>query len=122
MLCDCLLVALTSNVKLTLLGYGEDYKGNYQKLLGARTYAATLPPTDLVLFADAYDVLYVASPVKMRDRFLSLELPPHKVLFMAEKGCWPDWDMAFGRVFCREKYPPTSTPYRYLNSGSWMGY
>ena len=31
---------------------------------------------------------------------------------MAEKGCWPDWDMAFGRDFCKRRYPPSPTPYR----------
>jgi hypothetical protein len=28
---------------------------------------------------------------------------------------------AFGRHFCLECYPPSSTPYRFLNSGVWMG-
>lgn len=73
---------------------------------------------------------------------------------MAEKGCWPDWDMAFGRDFCLRHYPKvprflgpghpslarrpcpslatdpppcgssvqSPTPYRFLNSGVWMGY
>ena len=41
---------------------------------------------------------------------------------MAEKGCWPDWDMAFGRDFCLRRYPQSPTPYRFVNSGVWMGY
>ena len=53
------------------------HSGNYQKLLGARTHLATLPPTDLVLFADAYDVLYASSTAQMRQRFLSLQVARH---------------------------------------------
>ena len=50
-------------------------------------------------------------------------VPRRRVLFMAEKGCWPDWDMAFGRRFCLQRYPPApgGLPYRFLNSGVWMG-
>ena len=68
MLCECLLVALSSNVKLTVLGHGEKYFGNYQKLLGARTYVATLPPTDLTMRTEVQvlelgdDVRFVGLP------------------------------------------------------------
>ena len=122
MLCDCLLVAMRAKVPLTLLGFGEDYHGNFQKLRGAREYVADLPPHDLVLFADAYDVLYVAGASELRAGFESLHVPPSKVLFMGERGCWPDWDMGgVGRRFCMHTYPRSPTPYRYVNSGVWMG-
>lgn len=38
-----------------------------------------------------------------------------RVLFGAEKGCWPDRTLA-------AKYPPVSRGYPYLNSGGFMGY
>jgi len=121
MLCDSLRVAQRVNLKLVLLGWQEQYRGNFQKLEAAREYVARLPPDDLVLFADAYDVLYVADEREIVRRYLEMQVDPSRVLFQAEKGCWPDWDMAFGRAFCRERYPPSRTLYRYLNSGVWMG-
>ena len=60
MLCDALLVNALTGVRITLLGWGETYRGNFQKLRGARSHVGSLPPSDLVLFADAYDVLYSA--------------------------------------------------------------
>eukprot|EP00965_Chrysotila_dentata_P223197 6193438-Pleurochrysis_carterae.AAC.1 len=53
MLCDSLRVAQRVNLKLVLLGWQEQYRGNFQKLEAAREYVARLPPDDLVLFADA---------------------------------------------------------------------
>lgn len=36
-----------------------------------------------------------------------------QVLFMGERGCWPDWDMGpGGRHFCTDTYPSSPTPYR----------
>ena len=41
---------------------------------------------------------------------------------MGERGCWPDWDMGPpGRKWCLHTYPKSPTPYRYVNSGVWMG-
>ena len=123
MLCDALLVALVRRVPLTLIGFGDEYRGNFQKLTGAREVVGRLRPDALVLFADAYDVLYAASAEELTEGFQRLRVPPDRVLFMAERGCWPDWDMGPpGRRFCTERYPSSPTPYRYVNSGVWMGH
>ena len=122
MLCDALLVALVQRVPLTLIGYGDTYQGNFQKLTSARQVVAALPPDALVLFADAYDVLYTAGGDALRAGFEGLGVPPDRVLFMGERGCWPDADMGpVGHRFCSEQYPKSPTPYRYVNSGVWMG-
>jgi hypothetical protein len=41
---------------------------------------ATLPPRTLVLFADAYDVLYAADGAALRRRYEERHVPPEKVL------------------------------------------
>ena len=71
-------VALLHDVPLTLLGFGDEYRGNYQKLRGARAHLATLPRRTLVLFADAYDVLYAADGAALRRRYDELAVPPDK--------------------------------------------
>ena len=35
-------------------------------------------------------------------------------------GCWPQ--ISRGIEACKDYYPKSPTLYRYLNSGSWMGY
>jgi hypothetical protein len=123
MLCDALLVALVHHIPLTLIGYGDEYRGNFQKLTGARRVVAALPPDALVLFADAYDVLYTAGADALRAGYEALRVPPDRVLFMGERGCWPDADMGpVGHRFCSEEYPTSPTPYRYVNNGVWMGH
>mmetsp|Transcript_22233 Transcript_22233/g.66742 ORF Transcript_22233/g.66742 Transcript_22233/m.66742 type:complete len:164 (-) Transcript_22233:510-1001(-) len=53
----------------------------------------------------------------MRAAFERLGKP---LVFSGECGCWPQVQRDHG-VTCRDAYPPSPTPYRYLNSGSWIG-
>lgn len=123
MLCDSLLVALHARVPLTLLGFGELYAGNFQKLRSARAHVRRLPAEALVLFADAYDVLYAGGAEGILERWRRLNVSHERILFQGERGCWPDWDMGpHGRRFCEQQYPASPTPYRYVNSGVWMGH
>ena len=41
------------------------------------------------------------------------------MIFGAECGCWPQVTRDKGKT-CRDKYPASPTPLRYLNSGSWI--
>jgi hypothetical protein len=43
-----------------------------------------------------------------------------EILFSAECGCWPHIMEKQGRP-CFDAYPKAPTPYRYLNSGTWIG-
>ena len=51
---DTLLSAATHQLYVTVLGYGQKYLGNYQKLEATREYVASMDADDLVLFVDAY--------------------------------------------------------------------
>ena len=127
MLCDALLVNALTGVRITLLGWGETYRGNFQKLRGARSHVGALPPSDLVLFADAYDVLYAADATAIGER-TPRSSPPAS----AGRGASPSWrarllarlrDVALGREWCRRTSgPPAPTPYSIRwNSGVWLG-
>ncbi|CEP02364.1 DUF5672 domain-containing protein [Plasmodiophora brassicae] len=77
-------------------------------------------PDDIVMFVDAYDVLLVDTEANIVDKFLAMNEP---VVFTAEKGCWPFMDgRPDGERICQDEYPASPTPYRYLNSGGWIGY
>ena len=58
--CDTLLSALSHGLSPTVLGYNTSWRGNFQKLLAAREAVAAFPASTVVLFADAYDVLFAA--------------------------------------------------------------
>lgn len=69
---------------------------------------------DMVVFTDAYDVLYKGDTNDIMNRWREAGAPD--LLFSAERYCWPDKDKAgvFDDMF------PTHE-YKYLNSGTFMG-
>ena len=101
-----------NNINLKLLGWGQKWKGLPQKLEAALSYAKTQPKQDLLLFVDAFDVLFMGNTEEIIDTYLNMHSP--KLLFGAECGCWPRTRACFSR------YPPSPTRYRYLNSGTWI--
>ena len=109
--------AVRNGVDLRVLGWGVKWEGLSQKLAAALAAVDALPADCVVLFTDAYDVLFAASGAKMRRDFLALDQP---LVFAGECGCWPQVQRDRGKT-CRDLYPKSPTPYRYLNSGAWMG-
>jgi len=66
---------------------------------------------DLVLFVDCWDVLFLREPEMAIDcwQFYGAE-----ILFNAEKNLFPRGDLL-------DQYPDVGTPYRFLNSGVFIG-
>lgn len=85
--------------------------GGGQKINLLREYIADLPDHDVVLFCDGYDVFVANELEEITRRYLEFKC---KVLFSAERFCWPDSSL-------EEYFPETDTPYRYLNSGLFIG-
>jgi hypothetical protein len=70
-----------------------------------------LESDDIVLFTDAYDVVYCGTLEEIKTRFLSMNKP---IIFGAEKYCNPDPNRAI-------KYKVTETEFPFLNSGMFIG-
>lgn len=66
----------------------------------------------IILFTDSYDVIINSTPSEIVSKFRTMKSP---VVFSAEKTCWPKKDL-------QNKYPPSTTEYRFLNSGGFIGY
>lgn len=115
--CRAVESAIRHNFDLVILGWKVPWRGLSQKLEAAHAYAASLPPDDLILFTDAFDVLFTDSPAHIQTKF---EQGQHQILFSAECGCWPHI-IEKDREACFKHYPTSPTPYRYLNSGAWIG-
>jgi GR25 family glycosyltransferase involved in LPS biosynthesis len=66
---------------------------------------------DIVMFVDGYDVIINELEEDILNRYLSFHC---KVLFAAEKVCWPDRNL-------ESQFPQPANGYRYLNSGCFIG-
>ena len=85
--------------------------GGGQKINLLRPALQALPPEQPVLFMDGYDTLISGHATDILNAWRQVCDGP---LFAAEVHCWPDQDRA-------DAYPPTETPYRFLNSGAFIG-
>jgi GR25 family glycosyltransferase involved in LPS biosynthesis len=77
-------------------------------------YLATVPDDAVVLFMDGYDTFFADSPLEVLKRYYEMDAD---IVFGAERDHWPLVD----DEFMRNKWPDTGTPYRYLNSGLYIG-
>ena len=115
--CRSLESAIRNGVDLRVLGWGVPWEGLSQKLGAALAAVKALDGECVVMFVDAYDVLFADSLDSVRTKFDAI---PKPLVFSGECGCWPHVQRDKG-VTCRDRYPTSPTPYRYLNSGSWIG-
>jgi hypothetical protein len=66
---------------------------------------------EIIFFTDAYDAVFMCSEAELLRKYYQAG---KELVFSAESACWPDETMA-------HLYPETKGPYRYLNSGGFMG-
>ena len=104
------------NLKVRNVGSNVTWKGSDmsgpgggQKINILRSYLDKLADHDVVLFMDGYDTFTVSNLEEITRRYLEFKC---KVLFAAEQFLWPDESLEF---------PECDTPYRYLNSGLYIG-
>lgn len=102
-------------VEIDVLGMGLPYKGNGQKLTYVRKYIDTIPDDELVLFVDAYDVLILSNKEKMILNFLEMDT---QLVFAAETNLFPKRKVGH----LARKFPKSPNKFKYLNSGTYMGY
>ena len=111
--------AIRNKIKLVNLGKNVPWSGGNmaagqgggQKINLIREHIGNLPDDAPVLFIDGYDGLFIDNAETIKERFLGFDCD---ILFAAEKNCWPDASMWI-------LFPKSETPYRYLNSGLFMG-
>ena len=88
---------------------GHD-KGMGYKVILLRQYLDFLPESDYVLFTDAHDIRIIGSHEEIMARYFQFG---SKIVFAAEKNCWPQKAL--------ESQYRTRGPYKYLNSGGFIG-
>ena len=114
---------MRNDVPWEILGWGVKWEGLSQKLQASLDAVRELDPNCIITFSDAFDVLWADSLIHMRDKFLATNKP---LVFAGECGCWPqvvkDKEKGLPKgTICNKLYPQSPTPYRFLNSGAWIG-
>lgn len=110
------------NIQPKVLGYGLEWKGGQVKshpgggwklkLLKKALEPLAEESNKLVLFTDAYDVIFLGKLDEIVRRF---QKTGARILFGAEPYCWPDATL-------ENKYPEVAEGKRFLNSGMFIGY
>ncbi|CAB0004736.1 unnamed protein product [Nesidiocoris tenuis] len=103
------------------LGMNEKWKGGdmYHRGGGHKVnlFRSALKPLKgnrdiVILFTDSYDVVFLGLPDQVLEKFKAFD---SRIVFSAEITLWPDRSLF-------SEFPATENPYKYLNSGAFIGY
>jgi hypothetical protein len=75
-------------------------------------YLNQLTSDEIFVFTDAYDAFFLGDAREILEKF---HKTGKKLVFSTETACWPDASL-------KDYYPEVESPYRYLNSGGFIGY
>ncbi len=106
---------LLRNTFVTNLCSDGKWTGDFRdKVRAVAAFASSVPNDDIVCFLDAYDVVLVDPDPRTRLEQACASLAPNQVMVSAETNCFP-W------AHVRDLYPFSTSPYRFLNSGGYVG-
>jgi len=100
-------------VPVTVLGVGEPFHNFMSKVHGVYPHLLQQDPDEIVVFHDAYDVVFTRSAADIAAAVTQFALG-ERVLFSAERNCYPD-------SYLVDQYDTCSSPYRFLNAGCYAG-
>jgi len=89
----------------------DTWNGYIDKIVAIKNIINDLPDDDIVCFIDAYDVLVNNNISEIIKNFKQYNC---EVLLGAELNCYPG--------LYKNSFPDTSTKYKYVNSGGYIGY
>ncbi len=104
----------SSPLPIDVLGLGQPWEGNPTKVHLYLEYVKSLPPDQLVLTFDAYDVLLSPEVEFLPHIYSNIAGSSNKTIFSGEVRCWPDASLS-------SLYPNSTAPFPYLNSGAYLG-
>ena len=101
-------------LQVEVAGLDKTYRNNFYKLFRMKEHLKNIPDQDIILFVDAFDVVLLGNKQQFIERFLSFNAP---LVFSAERRLYP----AHSVHDMKTPYPASSTTFRYLNSGGYIG-
>jgi len=103
-------------IPLEVLGWGEKWKGFGWKFELMKEYLQTVPPTELVCFIDAYDVILLKSPKDIEDTYRHLSRRYNKPIIVGTEKHKRILIWLFGLYIFG-----TCQNNKLLNSGTYIG-
>jgi hypothetical protein len=103
--------AINKLTLVTLVCNQKRFSSNRMKDALLFKYLQTLDEHELILFTDGYDSFFLADEKEILGKYDNLT---DSILFSAEMNCYPDTNL-------QHYYPAANTPYRFLNSGGFIG-
>lgn len=98
---------------ISLISDDKDWKSHRNKDNNLKKYLEKQHPKEIILFTDGYDAIFIGSESEILERY-EKETGFTKILISAEINCYPANSLA-------EYYPKVKSPYKYLNSGGFIG-
>lgn len=128
------------DLRVQIYGLGQEWKGGDMKnaagggqkinILRENLAKYKDDKTTIILFSDAYDVIFAETVDVLLEKFESFK--PARIVFGAEDFCWPDSNLQVTKkntiflkfhAFIQYDYPfVESHEKRFLNSGGFIGY
>ena len=117
---------IQNGIKFKNIGAGVEWNGGSMKSTGGgqkinlvREYIKDLPDHDVLFFCDGYDTFVVSELDEIIRRYLDFS---HSIVFASERICWPNEELASEIIKTNKGITPyTDTPYKFLNSGLFVG-
>ncbi|NRG19078.1 hypothetical protein HPQ64_15410 [Rhizobiales bacterium] len=104
-------------IPLEVIGEGRPYPGHGAKIAYVIEYLSAQEPDEIVMFVDGYDVVFLAGAEEIERKFDAFG---HPLVFSTEQNCNVNGGF-FSRFPVWLRYPKGKRPYRFINSGSYIG-
>ncbi len=104
-------------IPMEVIGVGRPYPYHGVKIQYIVEYLAAQDPDETVMFVDGYDVVFLTGSEEIERKFKSLG---HQALFSTEQNCNVDGGLRT-RFPTWYRYPKGKKPYRFINTGSFVG-
>jgi hypothetical protein len=89
----------------------EDYPNHSVKDKILYQYLKDLNPDEITFYTDGYDAIFLSNAEEILKKYYKTG---KDILFSGEINCYPDSTLS-------EKYPACNSPFRFLNSGGFIG-
>ncbi len=99
------------NLMLETITFESAWNSHRLKDLLFKKFLQKLNPTEIVLFSDGYDAIFVTDEKEILAKYYALN---SEIVFSSETNCYPYTTFSY-------LYNENATKYRYLNSGGYIG-
>ena len=113
--------ARRNNINITILGWGQKWQGFIWKLKLIKDKLKFVDPNEIIMFIDAYDIIFLKDQNEIIKNFLSYK---KNIVFGAVCGNKSKLEKKVGDEIFYKKYnfPKKKSCFDKLNSGCYIGY